>query len=139
MHYHRTFFKDPGYLPPGKVLEMTTIDSAKALGLADEIGSLEPGKKADVILVDMARPHLYPLNMPLFQLIYFANGNDVDSVIVDGRLLMQNRRVLSVDESTALDLAQRETERMLERTGLQHLLETPDGFWGAAHYPPLVE
>ncbi|MGO4441671.1 amidohydrolase family protein, partial [Rhizobium sp. RAF56] len=56
MHYHRTYFHDPSWLPPGKVLEMCTIDAARVLGLDDEIGSLEPGKKADIILVDLRRP-----------------------------------------------------------------------------------
>ena len=71
------YFKDPTWLPPGRVLEMCTIDAAKALGMEKEIGSLEVGKKADIVLLDLRRPHLYPLNMPVFRLIYFANGNDV--------------------------------------------------------------
>ena len=98
MHYHRTFFKDPTWLPPGRVLEMCTIDAAKALGMEKEIGSLEVGKKADIVLVDMRRPHLYPLNMPVSRLIYFANGNDVDTVIVDGRIALQGRKALFVNE-----------------------------------------
>jgi len=89
MHYHRTFHHDPSWLPPGRVLEMCTVDAARALGMADEIGSLEVGKKADVVLLDWRRPHLYPANMPLFRLVYFANGNDVDTVIVDGRIALR--------------------------------------------------
>ena len=135
MHYHRTFFKDPLVMPPGKVLEMATIDAARALGLEQEIGSLEPGKKADVILVDLARPHLYPLHMPLFHLIYFANGNDVDTVIIDGKLRLQNRQAQSVDEAAVLDRAQQAADTMLRRNDLAPLLATPDGFWGASRYP----
>lgn len=56
---------DPSYLPPGKVLEMGTIDAARALGLDHVSGSLEAGKRADLILVDLRKPHLYPLDMPL--------------------------------------------------------------------------
>lgn len=130
MHYHRTFFHDPGYLPPGKVLEMATIDAARALGMEREIGSLEVGKKADLILVDMRKPHLYPLNMVAYRIPHFANGADVDTVIVDGRVLMEGRRVLTVDEDAILDLAQQEAELMLDRTGLRPLLETPARFWG---------
>ncbi|MBM6596793.1 amidohydrolase family protein [Microvirga pudoricolor] len=129
MHYHRTYFKDPTWLPPGRVLEMCTIDAAKALGVESEIGSLEDGKKADVVLLDLRRPHLYPYNMPLFRLIYFANGNDVDTVIVDGHIVMQNRKALLVDEDEILDDAQRETEAMLDRTGFRHMLNTPKMFW----------
>lgn len=129
MHYHRTYFKDPTWLPPGRVLEMCTIDGAKALGMEKDIGSLEVGKKADVVLLDLRRPHLYPLNMPVFRLIYFANGNDVDTVIVDGRIAMQDRKAVLVDEDEILDDAQRETDAMLDRTGFRSMLETPKMFW----------
>jgi cytosine/adenosine deaminase-related metal-dependent hydrolase len=135
MHYHRTYFKDPSYMPPGKVMEMVTIDAAKVLGLEEEIGSLEVGKKADIILIDMAKPHLYPPNMPLYRIPYFANGADVDTVIVDGRLLMAGRVVKTVDEAALLAAAARETEIMIERSGLEALLETPEGFWRGAKYP----
>ncbi|MBM6581061.1 amidohydrolase family protein [Microvirga sp. BT689] len=129
MHYHRTHFKDPTWLPPGRVLEMCTIDGAKALGMEKDIGSLEVGKKADVVLLDLRRPHLYPLNMPVFRLIYFANGNDVDTVIVDGRIALQGRKAMFVDEDEVLDDAQRETDAMLDRTGFRSMLETPKMFW----------
>jgi cytosine/adenosine deaminase-related metal-dependent hydrolase len=129
MHYHRRHFRDPSWLPPGKVLEMCTIDAAKALGREREIGSLEPGKKADVILVDLRRPHLYPANMPEFRVTYFANGNDVDTVVVDGRLVLENRKAVLVDEDAILDRAQAECELLIERLGLRDLLKTPDTFW----------
>jgi cytosine/adenosine deaminase-related metal-dependent hydrolase len=134
MHYHRRHFRDPGVLPPGKVLEMVTIDAARALGLEDDIGSLEVGKKADVILVDLFKPHLVPVHMPLYRLAYFANGNDVDTVIVDGRVLMRERKVLSVDEREILGSAHMQAERALERADLKHLLNMPDGVWGQSHY-----
>jgi cytosine/adenosine deaminase-related metal-dependent hydrolase len=130
MHYHRTHFRDPSWLPPGKLLEMCTIDAARALGLDSEIGSLEPGKKADVTLVDLRRPHLYPANMPEFRLTYFANGNDVHSVIVGGQVVLENRKAVLVDEDTILDRAQAETQALVERLGLQDLLRTPESFWG---------
>ena len=79
-------------MPPGRVLEMCTIDAAKALGMDKDIGSLEVGKKADIVLVDMRRLHLYPLNMPVSRLIYFANGNDVHTVIVDGAHRVESAR-----------------------------------------------
>jgi 5-methylthioadenosine/S-adenosylhomocysteine deaminase len=130
MHYHKTFFKDPRVLPAGKALEMCTIDGAKALGMEKDIGSLETGKKADVILVDLARPHMYPLHMPVFRLVHFANGNDVATVIVDGRVLMENGRVKSVREAKVLETAQAEAELMLDRGKFRPLLKTPDTFWG---------
>ena len=88
MHYHRRHFRDPSRMPPGKVLEMATIDAAHALGLHDDLGSLEPGKKADIVLVDLKKPHLWPPNMPVTRLAHFANAADVDTVVVDGRILM---------------------------------------------------
>jgi len=130
MRYHRFHFRDPDVLPAGKVLEMATIDAARALGMDDEIGSLEVGKKADIILIDMYQPHLYPFNMPLYRVAYFANGNDVQTVIVNGEILMLDRQVRTVAESDVLEMAQREIQAALDRTGLHHLVATPEGFWG---------
>jgi cytosine/adenosine deaminase-related metal-dependent hydrolase len=129
MHYHRRHFRDPSWLPAGRVLEMCTIDGARALGMEKDVGSLEIGKKADVVLVDLRRPHLYPAQMPLFRLVYFANGNDVHTVIVDGVVRLANRKAVGIDEDRVLDDAQREAELMIERAGLEALLETPATFW----------
>ena len=133
--YHRFHFRDTNVLPAGKVLEMVTVDAAKALGMEKEIGSLEAGKKADVILIDWFRPHLMPMNMPLYRLVYFANGNDVSTVLVDGKVLMRDRRVLSVNEEEVLTLAQREADAAIKRTGLERLVDTPEGFWGRSRLP----
>ncbi|MCZ8309575.1 MAG: amidohydrolase family protein [Magnetospirillum sp.] len=135
MHYHRRHFRDAGVLPPGRVLEMCTIDGAKGLGMQDQIGSLEIGKKADLTLVDLRRAHMYPANMPLYRVVCFANGNDVDTVIVDGVVALENRKAMLVDEDAILDAAQRETELLVERLGLQSLLETPAHFWRAVRAP----
>jgi 5-methylthioadenosine/S-adenosylhomocysteine deaminase len=134
MHYHRRHFRDAGILPHGKVLEMVTIDAARALGLQQDIGSLEVGKKADIILLDLFKPHLMPLNMPVYRVTSFANGADVDTTIVDGRILMEGRKVLTLDETQVMEQAQAATELMLERTGLQHLLESPANLWRSPHY-----
>ncbi|NNE88147.1 MAG: amidohydrolase family protein [Silicimonas sp.] len=134
MHYHRRHFRDPNVLPPGKALEMITIDAAKALGMDSEIGSLEVGKKADVIALDLAKPHLFPHNMVPYRVACFANGADVDTVIVNGNVLMQNRQLSSVDEGKVLNDAQYATETMLERTGRRALTDIPEGFFGATRY-----
>ena len=128
--YHRYHFRDPSVLPAGKVLEMVTIDAARALGMENEIGSIETGKKADVILIDWFKPHLVPMNMPLYRLVYFANGEDVSTVIVDGQVLMRDRRVLTLNEEEVLEMAEREANAAIHRTGLEELVELPDGFWG---------
>jgi atrazine chlorohydrolase/5-methylthioadenosine/S-adenosylhomocysteine deaminase/melamine deaminase len=72
-----------------RVLEMATIDGARALGMAGQIGSLEVGKKADLVLLDFARPHLYPRHSVASAIVYQANGSEVDTVIVDGRVLVR--------------------------------------------------
>ena len=134
MHYHRRHFRDAGVLPHGKVLEMVTIDAARALGLEHEIGSLEAGKKADIILVDLFKPHMMPLNMPVYRVTSFASGSDVVTTIVNGQVLMEDGKVSRVDEAEVMERAQAATDLMLERTGLRHLLTPPDTLWKVAHY-----
>ena len=87
-----------------------------------------------MILIDMQKPHLYPLNMPAYRVAYFANGADVDTVVIDGQILMESRQVKTVNELEVLEMAQQETELMLDRTGLRHTLELPDEFWGHSKY-----
>ena len=131
---HRSHFKDPDILTAGKALEMVTIDAARAMGLDRVIGSVEPGKKADIILIDIEKPHLYPWWQEPLRLVYQASGHDVDTVIVDGRVVMEGRKALTVDEKTVLEIAQSEAMKMLERTGLKDSAALPERFWGAIHY-----
>jgi len=128
-HYHRSLMRDPHLLPPGRVLRMTTLEPAEFFGYGAERGSLAAGKQADIALVDLAKPHLAPGNMPLYQIAYSATGQDVDTVVVDGEIVMEGRRLTRIDEGAVLDAARREAEGMIERTGLSHLLDTPDSFW----------
>jgi hypothetical protein len=72
--------------------------------------------------------------MPVYRTVCFAGGADVDTVIVDGQIVMEKRVVQTVNEAEVLELAQRETEAMLDRTGLRPLLETPDRFWKHSRY-----
>ena len=80
------------------VLEMATIEGARVLGIDSEVGSLEVGKKADIILIDLNKPHLMPRHDIYSLLAYSVNGADVDTSIIDGKIVMENRRVLNVDE-----------------------------------------
>jgi cytosine/adenosine deaminase-related metal-dependent hydrolase len=86
--------------------------------MQSEIGSLEPGKRADIILVNMRQPHLWPPANPLQRLARFANGADVDTTIVDGRVLMRGRKLVAHDEDAILDRAERAFRLMIERAGL---------------------
>jgi len=133
MHYHRKVHKDTSVMPPGKILEMTTIDAAKALLLDGIIGSLEPGKRADLILLDMWKPHLVPFNMIPYRVANCATGQDVDTVIVDGRILMEERKV-SILEDEILSRANEEAGKIIERTGVSPFMSLPDRFWGHARY-----
>jgi 5-methylthioadenosine/S-adenosylhomocysteine deaminase len=81
-----------------EVLRMATVNGAKATGFGNEVGTLEPGKKADLILIDTDKAHLTPLNNPFSAAVYSMQGSDVDTVIVNGRVLMENREMKFVDE-----------------------------------------
>jgi 5-methylthioadenosine/S-adenosylhomocysteine deaminase len=134
MRYHRRHYRDPRVLPPGKVLEMATIDGARAFREDASLGSLEAGKKADIVLVDMRKPHLQPLNMPVDRLTYFANGNDVDTVIVDGRVLMMAGEIKTLDVYSVFERANQEIEAAVGRSGLKDLYVTTDRYWGHSRY-----
>ena len=87
-------------------LEMFTIKAAKALGLDDKTGSLEIGKRADLILVDMNQPHIIPMNQhydPVTNLVYNAHGSDVTTVIVDGMILVENGKATTLDEKKVME------------------------------------
>jgi 5-methylthioadenosine/S-adenosylhomocysteine deaminase len=108
---------EPTALPAQKVLEMATINGAIGVGLQNEIGSLEVGKRADVVLVDLRRPHFAPLHSVVSHLVYSAVGSDVDTVIVDGKVVMRDRKVLTLDEGRVLERAQEVSEDLLSRKG----------------------
>ncbi len=134
MRLHQRQHRDERLMPPGKLLEMVTIDAARGLGLDGRIGSLEVGKEADVITVDLRKPHMAPANMPIWRLACFASGQDVDSVVVGGRVLMEGRRVPHVDVAEVLAAAESETAQMLERTGFGGMLAEPATLWGSARH-----
>lgn len=107
---------DPTVLPASKVLEMATINGATALGMEKEIGSIEVGKKADLIMVDMKAPHLTPYRNPISHLVYSAESADVNTVICDGKILMREREVLVIDETEVMEIAENAAEDLLSRT-----------------------
>jgi len=127
-------FKTQAVLPGGKALRMVTIDAAKALGMDDEVGSLEPGKKADVILVDLDRPHLTPTTYVPHLLTFYVNGNDVDTVLVDGKVLMEGKRILSVDVHEVMELAREEAEKAYALVDLEDFRPSDNEFWHGTRY-----
>jgi 5-methylthioadenosine/S-adenosylhomocysteine deaminase len=99
---HKHANRDPQALPATAVLEMATIGGARALGMDAKIGSLEAGKRADLIVVSMKGARQTPMYSPVSHLVYVAHGDDVQTTIVNGRVLMRDRRVLSLDEPAVL-------------------------------------
>lgn len=108
------------------VIEMATLRGARALGLEDEIGSIEVGKKADIITINYWDPKLMPMNDPVSHIVYAAHGDDVDDVIIDGKLIMRNRKVLTMNEDKVLEDVQKHAWELFERAGI--CIE-PDVIW----------
>lgn len=107
---------DPTVLPAPQVLEMATINGATALGMENEIGTIEVGKKADMALVDMKSPHLTPYRNPISHLVYSAEGADVSTVICNGDILMHEREVLVLDEVEVMEIAENAAEDLTSRS-----------------------
>lgn len=112
---HKVSKLDPAVITAQDVLEMATINGARALGLEHEIGSIEVGKKADLIIVDMEKPHIAPVHDPIASLVYCANGSDVNTVIIDGKIVMKERKILTVDETEVLKKANEVDRELLKR------------------------
>ena len=91
------------------VIRMATSEGAKALGLGDKTGSLEVGKKADVIIIDTKKPHLTPMYNPFSHLVYAARGNDVSHTIINGTIVMENRELLTMDLNEIMDKAKQKS------------------------------
>ncbi|MBZ4665976.1 amidohydrolase [Mahella sp.] len=89
--------KDPVAMPAWRILRSATVDGAAALGI-DKAGVLKPGMKADIILLDVDGPHAHPLYDPVSHIVYSAKDTDVDTVIIDGRVIMEHKEVKTIDE-----------------------------------------
>lgn len=106
-------YGDPTILPAKEVLKMATIQGAKLLRINHEIGTLSPGKKADLILVNLNKPHLTPLHQLESLLAYGVSGADIDTTIVNGKVLMRSRKLLTIDEEALLRDIQGRAERIV--------------------------
>jgi cytosine/adenosine deaminase-related metal-dependent hydrolase len=107
-----------GALSAQATVEMATIDGARCLGWEDEIGSLEVGKKADVVAINLSQPHLLPASDIYTQLVYASRASDVAMTMVDGKILFEKGDVKSVDVETLRHEAQEEVLRLAERAGI---------------------
>ncbi len=106
--------KQPTSITAYEILKMATIEAAKVLGMEDEIGTLEVGKKADMIFIKTDKIHLCPENDICTNIAYSANGADVDTVIIDGKVIMQNRKMLHSNEKEVMRQVKKIAKRLLE-------------------------
>ncbi len=109
---HKGLHGDPMMLKAHEILQMATINGAKALGLDTITGSLAPGKEADLMMIDTMKPHLQPLNDPISAVVYGAQASDVDTLFCQGKMVMQKRALLTLDEEDILKNAARVSERL---------------------------
>ena len=119
---HRAMSQDAGILTAEKIVEAATIDAARAIGMADRIGSLEVGKQADVITVDLRTPQTTPAHDLCSTLVYQAYGTEVDTVLVDGRVIMRGRELAflpSTDMAAFCADASERSARILQASGLR--------------------
>jgi 5-methylthioadenosine/S-adenosylhomocysteine deaminase len=100
----------PEALPAVKVLRMATIDGARALGLGDEIGSIETGKRADLILLDLNRSHTVPCPDVVSTIVYAAESSEVETVIIDGNIVMRDRQLKTMDEQEVIREARKQSD-----------------------------
>ncbi|MCK6627783.1 MAG: amidohydrolase [Anaerolineae bacterium] len=103
---HKGVQQNPTLLSAQEVVKMVTCDAAGALGLSDKIGSLVAGKEADIILIDLNRPHLVPRYDVYSHLVYAVGRDDVATVLIRGRMVMQQRRLLTIDQTSAIAAVQ---------------------------------
>ena len=111
---HKGVARTPQCISAGETIRIATINGAKALGLEKEIGSLEEGKKADIAILNLNTPSLTPRNNLIAGLSYSANGSEVETVIIDGKVTMENRKILTMDE----ELVYKKINEIIVRMGL---------------------
>ena len=104
---------EPSSISAYDILKMATIEGAKVLGLENEIGTLEPGKKADLIFIKTDKLHMCPATDVCANLVYSSNGADVESVMIDGKVIMQNRKMINLDEKQVMKQVKKIAKRLL--------------------------
>ena len=110
---------DSKVMPATSVLEMATMNGARAMGMQKEVGSIEVGKRADIVLIDLKKPHLVPYGDVVSNIVYSAMGSDVDTVLVDGRVLLRGGKVLTLDERRIVDEAEKHQKELVSRSGIR--------------------
>ena len=112
---HKGVNKNITQTPARQVLEMATIEGAKALSWEKEIGSIEIGKKADLAIIDFKKPHLYPLHNEASHLVYATKSADVDTVMIDGQIVMENRKLITIKIEKVMEMVEKAKTGILDR------------------------
>jgi len=112
---HKGINKNPTLTPAEQVLEMATIEGAKALSWENEIGSIEAGKKADLTIISLDKPHLHPLYNEASHMVYAVKAYDVETVIIDGRIVMENRRLKTLSIEKVMDMVEKAKNNLLSK------------------------
>jgi 5-methylthioadenosine/S-adenosylhomocysteine deaminase len=112
---HKGINKNPTLLPAEKILGMATINGAKALSWEDEIGSIAAGKKADLIIISLNKPHLCPLYNETSHLVYAARASDVETVIINGKIIIENRTLKTLNVERVMTLAEKAKNTLLRK------------------------
>lgn len=112
---HKGVEENPTLMPAQQVMEMATIDGARALSWGDEIGSIETGKKADLVLINLRKPHLCPLYNEISHLVYATKPADVETVIINGDIVMENRQLAGLKVERVMEMAEKARHSLLRR------------------------
>ena len=115
---HRNNEGNPTYPTAAEAIEMATINGARGIMAEDAIGSLEAEKRADIILIDTQKPHLVPVHDPLSAVVWAANGSDVDTVLIDGQVVMEGRHVLTLDEAQIMEDVSARKEKIVNQANV---------------------
>jgi 5-methylthioadenosine/S-adenosylhomocysteine deaminase len=122
---HKGVHQDATIITAEKVLEMATIDGARAVGLDKEIGSIEVGKKADVIAIDYSNPWMTPIHNPASAIVYSALGHEVTDVMIDGQFALRNSSLVTVNEQAVRRQAQQHADALTKRAGTDKYKHRP--------------
>ncbi len=109
---HKVNTMNPTVLPAYQAIEMATANGAKALGLENETGRLQAGLKADLIIISLNQPHMKPVHDVAANIVYSAQAGDVETVIINGNIIMENRRIITFDEKQVLEQAAKAARKL---------------------------
>jgi 5-methylthioadenosine/S-adenosylhomocysteine deaminase len=117
--------QDATIITAEKVMEMATIDGARAVGLEAEIGSIEVGKKADLVVIDFDNAFMTPIHHPVSAIVYSALGHEVKTVMIDGRFVLRDGVIQGIDEKALRRRAQRSADDLTKRAGTDRFKRRP--------------